>query len=416
MSQFLKVKTVDEVLEILRRIEPLEARLVDMEYARGRVLAEDLTASEPVPHFARAVMDGYAVHARDTFGASETLPALLSIGGEVSMGKAALGRVEPGQAIAVPTGGMLPAGADAVSMVEYTSFLDERTIEVTKPVAPGDNVLGVGEDIGVGEKLFPAGRRLRPQDIGVLAALGITSIKVHRRPRVAILSTGDEIVPVSTRDLSPGKVRDINALTLAGQVEEAGGITVLRQIVPDDLSSLASACRGALDNHDVLLFSGGSSVGVRDYTLKILDHFPDAELLVHGVAVRPGKPTILATIGKKLFWGLPGHPVSAMTVFEAFVRPSLQLLQGWKGAETIDALASTHSAILSRRLPSVHGRTDFVPVALSMGKEKLMAAPIFGKSASINILGRADGYVIVPEHVEGLDAGTDVEVRLYSRP
>jgi molybdopterin molybdotransferase len=414
MSQFLKVKTVEEVLAILRRIEPLEAESVDTDAACGRILAEDLSASEPVPHFPRALMDGYAVRARDTFGASETLPALLSIGGEVSMGKAALGRLDPGQAIAVPTGGMLPAGADAVSMVEYSYFLDEQTIEVTRPVAPGDNVLAVGEDIGLGEKLFPAGWRLRPQDIGVLAALGVTSVEVHRRPRVAILSTGDEIVPVSTRDLPPGKVRDINALSLAGLVEAAGAVTNLKQIVPDDLESLVSACRKALAHHDALLFSGGSSVGARDYTLKILDHFPEGELLVHGVAIRPGKPTILAKIGKKVFWGLPGHPVSAMTVFEAFVRPSLQRLQGWREATVADSLASTRKAILSRRLPSVHGRTDYVPVGLSMDRERLLASPIFGKSASINILARADGYVIIPEHVEGLDVETEVEVHLYS--
>jgi molybdopterin molybdotransferase len=414
MSQFLKVKTVDEVLAILRQWGPLPADVVELDSACGRILSEELHAPEPVPHFARAVMDGYAVRARDTFGASETLPAFLDVEGEVSMGQAFLCMLQPGKAIAVPTGGMLPPGADAVSMVEYTHSVDEKSIEVTKPVAPGDNVLQVGEDIAVGERLFSAGKRLRPHDVGVLAALGFVTVAVHRRPRVALLSTGDEILPVTTSQLSPGKVRDINTFSLAAQVREAGGLVGFRKIVPDDLDSLVAACRAALEDHDVLLLSGGSSVGARDYTLDILKHFPAAELLVHGVAIRPGKPTILAGIGEKIFWGLPGHPVSAMTVFEAFVCPSLQLLQGMIEDDVVGSMAGTHKAALGCRLPSVHGRTDYVPVALKRENGELLAFPIFGKSASISILVRSDGYVIVPEHVEGFDTGSEVSVHLYS--
>lgn len=414
MSQFLKVKTAAQVLTILRQLQSLSPQSVALDEACGRVLAEAVCAPEPVPHFDRSVMDGYAVRARDTFGASETLPALLEIAGEISMGETTSLSVESGKAVAIPTGGMLPAGADAVVMVEYTYPLDERTIEVTRPVAPGDHVLKAGEDVQRGEKFFPVGWRLRPQDVGVLAALGITSADVYRRPRVAILSTGDEIVPVSTREVAPGKIRDINSFTIAAQVEEAGGRVGTRAVITDDLDSLVTACRTALADHDVLLLSGGSSVGVRDFTLRILESFAESELLVHGVAIRPGKPTIMARVGDKIFWGLPGQPVSAMMIVKAFVQPCLSILQGVRqiGEEAITG--NSRTAILRRRLPSVHGRTDYVPVILSKGESGFSATPVFGKSAMISTLARSDGYVVVPEHVEGLDEGEEVDVYLFS--
>lgn len=414
MAQFLKVKTSEEVLEILRGLEPLPAERVGISSAYGRILAEEIRAPEPVPPFDRAVMDGYAVRARDTFGASETLPALLELSGEISMGMAASLKVEPGKAVAIPTGGMLPEGADAVSMVEYSYPLDEKTIEITKPVAPWDHVLRRGEDIEEGMVLFHAGRHLRSQDIGVLAALGIHSVSVYARPRVAIFSTGDEIVPVETAHLPLGKIRDINSFTLAGQVMEAGGIVGERGLVADNLGTLVEACRSALENHDVLILSGGSSVGVRDFTLKVLDALPNAELLVHGIAIRPGKPTILARIGKKVFWGLPGQPMSAMMICRAFVMPSLLYLQGISGGTGMDGFpGNSCNAILGNQLPSVHGRTDYIPVTLAEEGGRLIATPIFGKSAMISSLSQADGYVIVPEHVEGLDRGTAVRVHLF---
>jgi len=413
VPQFLKVKTAEEVLEILEQIEPLETEVVDLNSACGRVLSANAPAAEPVPHFNRATMDGYAVRAGDTFGASEALPAFLEIAGEVSMGETAAMSVGRGQAVAVPTGGMLPAGADAVVMVEYTSNLDEKTIEVTKPVAPGDNVLQIGEDIREGETLFDIGWRLRPQDIGILAALGVTAVSVYRRPRAAIISTGDEIVPAETDRVPPGKIRDINSFTLSSQIREAGGVVGMREVVVDRLDLLVSACLEALENHDVLLLSGGSSVGVRDYTLDILEHIPNANLLVHGIAVRPGKPTILARVGRKLFWGLPGQPVSAMMIFRAFVIPSLSFLQGQR--KTGDAAGAAVRATLNRRLPSVQGRTDYIPVIVSSEEGAFLATPIFGKSSMIGILARADGYVIIPERVEGLEEGTEVVVNLFSQ-
>lgn len=416
MAHFLKVKSAEEVLEIIRGLAPLRGEEISLDGACGRVLAESIVSPEPVPHFARSVMDGYAVRARDTFGASESLPALLDVVGEVFMGKPASDAVGSNQAVAIPTGGMLPDGADAVVMVEYTSPVDERTIEVFKPVAPGTHIIGPGEDVSLGERLFAEGWTLRPQDLGVLAALGIQTVRVHAVPRVAVLSTGDEVVPPSVIPVPPGKIRDINTMTLGGQVAEGGGRIGIRQLIPDDLDALVAACREAAVSHDVIMLSGGSSVGSRDFTLRILDAFPESELLFHGVAVRPGKPTILARLGEKLFWGLPGQPMSALMICRAFVLPSLAVLQGIADVGGLTSALAGHSceAILEGPLPSVHGRTDLVPVALVAGERGLVAHPLFGKSAMISPLARSQGIVIIPEHVEGLDTGSPVTVHLFS--
>jgi molybdopterin molybdotransferase len=415
MTQFLKVKTVEEVLELLNSIEPLPEETLGLGSSCGRVLADGMRAPEPVPHFDRAVMDGYAVRAQDTFGATETLPALLEVAGEVAMGMEISLKIEPGKAIAIPTGGMLPAGADAVVMVEYTQVLDAQTIEVTRAVAPGENVLKRGEDIAIGEELLPRGWRLRPQDIGMLAALGIGAVAAHRLPRVAIVSTGDEIVPVSTSHLPPGKIRDVNSFSLAAEIQEIGAVVGFQAVVEDRLETLVDTCRDAFHEHDVVMLSGGSSVGMRDFTVRILEGFPDAELLVHGVAIRPGKPTILARIGKKIFWGLPGQPVSALMVCRALVLPSLAVLQGMTGGGSAMELGNTLQGVLTNRLPSVHGRTDYVPVAVGRDGDEILVKPVFGKSAMISVLGRADGYTIIPAHVEGVEQGTRVKVYLFSR-
>ncbi len=413
MTRFLKVKTAGEVLSILDCVKPLPPEQVSLARACGRRLASDIAATEPVPHFARATMDGYAVRARDTFGASESLPALLETSGEVVMGEAPGVRVMPGKAVDVPTGGMLPEGADAVVMVEYTAPLDNTAIEVTRPVAPGENVLKAGEDIAPGEALFRKGAMLRPQDIGVLAALGIVEVEVIRAPRVALISTGDELVPVENRPLPPGKVRDINSFSLAALIESAGGRIGMREMVCDRLEDQVLVCREAIVDHDVIVLSGGSSVGVRDYTARVLSALPESELLVHGVAIRPGKPTIFGRAGGALFWGLPGQPVSALITCQAFVLPSLWKLQGMTQTELPPA--RTLRAVLNRQIPSVHGRTDYFPVSLSRGTGgDPDASPIFGKSGAIGILARADGYVIIPEHVEGLDPGAEVLVFLFS--
>jgi molybdopterin molybdotransferase len=302
---------------------------------------------------------------------------------------------------------MLPEGADSVVMVEYTLAIDDTAIEVTRPVAPGENVLQAGDDIAQGACVLKKFTVLRPQDIGVLAALGVVEVEVFRAPRVALISTGDEIVPVETRPLPPGKVRDINRFSLAAQIASAGALVGLRDTVPDRLEDLVSACMDALGAHDVIVLSGGSSVGARDYTTQVLASLPESELLVHGVAIRPGKPTIFGRTGSALFWGLPGQPVSALITCQEFVLPSLRRLQGMAENERAPAIR----AVLNRQLPSVHGRTDYVPVSLSGGTGAAReASPVFGKSGAISILSRADGYIVIPEHVEGLDTGSEVSV------
>jgi len=414
MSKFLKVKTAQQVLALLSEIRPLPSETIPLERARGRTVASDIRAPEAVPHFFRATMDGFAVRAADTFGASENLPALLTTAGEVLMGECAKAPLVPGTAVAVATGGMLPEGANAVVMIEYTQPAGSGVIEVTRPVAPGENLLAPGDDIRMDEKLFERGRLLGPRDIGVLASLGITEIEVFRRPRVALISTGDEIVPVQTHPLPPGKVRDINTFALAAHMEAAGAEIGLRATVPDRLEELVSACLDALPGHDMIVLSGGSSVGTRDYTIKTLERLPDSKLLVHGVAIRPGKPVILGLSGEKVFWGLPGQPVSALITCRVFVAPSLDRLQGRCEAGLRTDGFGTFQAILDRRLPSVHGRTDFIPVTVSIGEDRVVrAVPIFGKSGAISILARADGYVIVPEHAEGYDRGDEVTVHPF---
>ncbi len=411
MPEFLKVKTAEEVLGLIENFAPLEEETVPLEEAAGRVVSRNVSASCDVPHFRRAVMDGYAVRARDTFGASESLPALLTVVGEVFMGRPAERGLGPGEAMAVPTGGVIPDGADALVMVEYTQEVGDGTIEVTRPVAPGDNILETGDDIAQGSLLFQAGWKLRAQDVGVLAAVGVRSVPVFRVPRVAVLSTGDEIVSPDSLSVPVGKIRDINTFVLAAQVREAGGLPGWTQVVPDDLDLLASACRKAFENHDMVVLSGGSSVGARDYTVQVLERLEGSELLVHGVAIRPGKPTILARIGPRILWGLPGQPASAMIVFTAFVRPSLLRLQGLN----VDRSSKTQTcqAVLRRNMPSVHGRADYIRVHLWEEKGHMWAEPVFGSSAMISTLTKADGYVIVPEHVEGLEAGTVVTVHLF---
>jgi molybdopterin molybdotransferase len=412
MTKFLKVISPSAVLKILERFPPLDPETVVLENATGRVLAGAVVAGENIPAFPRATMDGFAVRARDVYGASEIIPALLEVVGKVEMGEAADQQLITGQAIAIPTGGMLPPGADAVVMVEHTQPLDDRTIEVTRPAAPGDNVLQAGEDLRLGEEVLPAGHRLRPQDAGLLAALGIMSVDVVRRPRVAVISTGDEVVPADTARLPVGKTRDINSFSLGGQLAQAELPYTLCGIVEDALPQLTAACRQALADHDVVLLSGGSSVGARDYTIQVLESLPGAEILFHGIAVRPGKPTILARVGQKVFWGLPGQPVSALTIFTAFVKPLLERLEGEREKSVLRE--ATRIATLSASLPSVHGRSDYASVVLEEKDGRLWATPLFGKSAMISLLSRADGYVIVPEHSEGLDRGTEVRIHLFS--
>ena len=410
MLEFFQLKTIEEVLALLERFPVLAAETVPLQQAWNRVLAADVAAPADVPEFDRACMDGYAVRARDTFGASPGSPAWLSISGEVAMGAVATQPLAPGQAQRLATGGMLPPGADAVVMVEYTQELGDQTIEVYRSVAPLENVVQRGEDVTAGTVLLRAGARLRPQDIGLLAALGVAAVPVRRRPRVAVLATGDEIIPITAAP-QPGQMRDANSYALAAQIMACGGDPQPLGIIPDRLEAWQAAIETALAASDLILLSGGSSVGTRDLAVAAIRSFPDAEILVHGVAISPGKPTILATIGGKPLFGLPGHPVSALVIMDILVQPLLAQLLGLAGPEPPWRRRVT--ARLSRNLASAAGREEFVRVRLRLADDGLWADPILGKSGLISTMVKADGLVRIPLHTEGLEQGERVEVRLF---
>ena len=410
--EFFRLQTREEVLALYPRFAPVGVEEVDLAGALGRVLAGPVPAPEDVPAFPRASMDGYGVRAADTFGASVGAPQYLEIKGDVPMGVEPARPVGPGETLRVPTGAMLPPGADAVVMVEYTAEHPDGTLEVRRPVAPGENVLKPGEDVQQGEVLFPTGSLLRPQDLGLLAALGVTRLTVYRRPRVVILSSGDEIVAI-TQNPAPGQVRDSNAYLAAAQVAAWGGIPKLKGIVPDDFEALKTALSEALPAADLILISGGSSVGVRDLTLEAIKALSAAEVLVHGVAIRPGKPTILAAVGQPALplLGLPGHPASAAVVMEVLGKPLLARLAG---LEDGPPWGGEVAALLSRNLAGASGREDYVRVRLRLEGETLWADPVLGPSGLLSPLVKSDGLVVIPLGVEGLLRGDAVTVRLFS--
>jgi molybdopterin molybdotransferase len=409
---FYRVQTRAQALAHLTRFPHLEAEEVGLAGALGRVLAEPVVAPEDLPAFARATVDGYAVRARETFGASEATPALFDLAGEVAMGQVPEVAALPGQAVRVWTGGMLPDGADAVVMLEYARKLDAASLELTKAVAPGANVIAAGEDAAQGQTVLPAGRRLRPQEVGLLAALGLTAVPVVRRPVAAILSTGNEVVPAEAAP-GPGQIRDVNGPALAALVSQAGGRALSLGLVPDDPERLRAAVAQGLDQADLVLVSGGSSVGAADWTLRTFLSFPQAELLVHGVAISPGKPLILVRVeahGRtKSLWGLPGHVASALVSFHLFVQPLLRRrLQG-----AVEPLGRTVRARLARNLASTQGREDWVRIGLAEQDGRLVAHPILGPSGLVSTLVKADGLLKIDLEVEGLEAGEEVEVHLF---
>jgi molybdopterin molybdotransferase len=406
---FTLVPPEDARARILERVQPLgEVEEVPTYDAVGRVLAEDATSSQVLPDFRRSTVDGYAVQARDTFGASGTLPAYLTLIGEVAMGRETDLRVEPSTTAIVHTGGMVPEGADAVVMVEHTQRAREDEVEILGRVAPGENVIQVGEDIAPGDLILPAGHRLRAQDVGGLLAVGITRLRVARQPRVAIFATGDEVIPPD-RATRPGQVRDINSYTVGALVEQAGGIALRGGILPDDYEQLLGRARQALDEGaDMLVLSAGSSVSARDMTARVFDELGEPGVLVHGIATKPGKPTILAMSGERPLMGLPGNPVSAFVQFMLVGLPVVYRLGG-----TTPPRRFTLQARLATNVASVAGREDYVPTKLIERDGDLWAEPIFFKSNLIFTLVQADGLLKVPLDVTGLEADTLVEVLLF---
>jgi molybdopterin molybdotransferase len=391
---------------------------VALTQARGRVLAADVVAPEDLPPHPRSVVDGFAVRAADTFGASEALPAYLAVIGEVLMGRSPEDSLGAGEAMRIPTGGLLPPGADAVVMVEHTETLAAGAapglhasagIEVRRPVGPGENVIQPGEDVRRGTVALRAGTVLRPSHIGLLAGLGVTRVAVAMPPRVTVISTGDEVVSPDQAP-APGCIRDINGPALCAAVEAEGGAPAFFGIVRDEFDAILTALDAARGASDLVLISGGSSIGLRDEVARAMEALGPPGVIVHGVAMKPGKPTVIGLCGQVPIVGLPGHPTTVLVVFHVFVREMIGGLLG-RPPEPLPVV----KARLARRVASSTGRADYLRVKLETRGGELWAAPILGKSGLISTMVGADGLAVIPEAVEGVEVGEEVAVEVFVR-
>jgi molybdopterin molybdotransferase len=408
---FFKVLAPQDALRLLLAVEPVGAERIPSVKGRARVLAEALHSTVDLPHFHRAAMDGYAVKAKDTFGASQSLPAYLKLAGVVEMGKEARQSLATGEAMRISTGGMMPPDSDAVVMVEYSEEVAGPLVEIHRGVSPWQNVIQIGDDIKKGELVFPRGRRLRPHDIGALTGVGISSIPVYQRPRVALISTGDEIVDADTEPL-PGQVRNINQHSLAGLIEECGGELKDWGVIRDDRSELTAAIGAALQWGDLVLLSGGSSMGAKDIALETILSFPDSEFIFHGISIAPGKPTIFAKACGKPILGLPGYPVSALVIFDLFAASLIRRLGG-EEVDDLQRFSKSVRATLKTNIASQIGREDYVRVTLERESNRYVATPLPSKSGAIFTLVKADGMVRIEMNQDGLERDEEVEVILF---
>lgn len=409
MTELFTVRTPAEAWQLfLSHVQPtVRTEQIATIDALDRVLTTTPTSPQDLPDFERSTVDGYAVNAADTYGASPTLPAFLDLVGEVPMGQASTIELGVGQAALVHTGGMVPAGATGVVMIENTQKVDDASIEVMKPVAEGENIIRIGEDIRTGAPVLEAGRQLRPQDLGGLLALGIITVDVAKPPRVAILSTGDEVISPDKKT-KPGQIRDINSYTLASLTKRAGGEALTYGIIPDDRGALEEAALRAHREADIVVLSAGSSVSYRDMSVDVIDALGEPGVLVHGVSVKPGKPTILAVANGKPIFGLPGNPVSAMVIFDLFITPTIRMLLGTQAPPQQQVQAK-----LARNVSSTTGREDYVQVRLEERDDGLWAVPVFGKSNLIYTLVNAEGVIQIPLDSNGTRAGEWVTVFLH---
>jgi molybdopterin molybdotransferase len=410
MRSFFKVKTPENIFESLKDIEPLGTEFVPITAAFNRVLARDIVSDEDLPGFKRSTMDGYALAAKDTFGASENLPTPLNIVEEIKMGEIPRSTLHRGECAQISTGGMLPEGADAVVMVEYTQKVEGGVVEISRPVSPLENVILSDDDVKKGQVVLHKGSLLRPQDLGILAGLGISTVDVFTQPKAAIISTGEEIVDISKKP-EVGQMRDINSYTLGGLCVQSGVEPIYCGIIKDKFEDIRLFIEKGLFQADVVLLSGGSSVGVKDFTLDAILSLDGVEVVAHGVSISPGKPTIIARRGNKTLWGLPGHPVSAMIIFDIFLRYLFGRLIG------LTNLTEYHSrmieAEIDRNIESATGREDYIRVKLSHIEGRWLATPILGKSGLISTMVEADGIVTIDMNTEGLYRGEMVRVRLF---
>lgn len=379
---------------------------VNIEKCQNRVLAKDIYSTINVPEFNRSTVDGYAILTKDSHGSSPSIPAMLNIVGKVTMGQYIDKVIKSGQAMYVPTGGMIPKGADGVIMIEDVELMDDTSLLAYKPISNGENLILKGEDIKSQDLALKKGTKLNPDHIGVLAALGISEIEVYKKIKFYIISTGDEIIGID-EELTIGKVRDINSYTLGAMIEGIGGQVVGKSIIHDDYEALRQEVANALDISHIVLISGGSSVGTMDYTHKVIDSFEGRGVFVHGLSIKPGKPTIVGEGKNKPIIGLPGHPISSIVVFKALVE---EFAYNKLGVEIIKARVN---AIVDSNFPSSPGRQTYHMVKLKKEDNKFIASPIFGKSGMISLMSQADGFIIIEDYQEGVYKGEEREIYIF---
>ncbi|OGW25644.1 MAG: molybdopterin molybdenumtransferase MoeA [Nitrospirae bacterium GWC2_42_7] len=408
------VKTAETALKLLidnLPLKTLKEKNLKIEDSLNAISSKDIFSSEDLPAFKRSTVDGYAVKAEDTFGATETMPVYLNLEKEIFMGQMADFSLSEDGAAKIPTGGMLPDVADASVMFEHVQIIDDKMIEVFKPVAPAENVIQKGEDVKKGEIIIRRGRRIRPQDIGACAGVGVTEITVYEKPKVSVISTGDEIVSPE-KSLSIGEVRDINSYMLTGMIEESGGIPLIKGIFKDDYEIIRDVMETSLKDSDLIIISGGTSVGTKDIIAKIIDDFGSPGVLFHGLSLKPGKPMIGGMINGVPVFGLPGHPAAVSICFEIFILPILNILSGLN-EKFPQYSRRIVKAKLSKNISSTQGREEHIRVILEEKEDGLWAEPVLGKSGLITTLVKADGTIVVPLNVYGIEKGTIVDVRLF---
>lgn len=413
--RLLNTDTLDEArAKLLAEAEknPPGKERIPFEESLGRILAEDLISEVNIPDFRKSSVDGYAVVSKDTQGVTDSIPVFLDVTEEVAMGHAPSGTVSPGQAVYVPTGGMLPDGTDAMVMVEYAEKFDENSIAVYDSVSPGRNVIQEGEDVRKGSVLMRKGAKVRPQEVGVMASAGISSVCVTAPWKISVISTGDELVDVED-DPTKGQTRDINTYSIAAAGRKYGFDIVSRRVLKDDRALIREAVEEAVKVSDVVLVSGGSSQGEKDFTAGIMDELAQPGVLTHGIALKPGKPTILAYDEKSatVLAGLPGHPAAAMMVFELLIGWLYCQLTGMQQPRRVPAK-------ISENVAAAGGKTTCLLVKLTEEQDDISgcmyrAQPLFGKSGLMTMLTEADGYTLIDTDDEGLKEDQIVQVVLF---
>lgn len=400
---FLKSISSKRVFEILRDFEVnIGVEYINTENAYNRVIACDINSDEDIPYFSRSLVDGYAIKAKDTYGAKETSPRFVNVVGEVRIGEFTNLKINDGECIRVSTGSMVPEGADGVIMQEYVRELFD-SIEITKTIYQGENICFKGEDIKKGEKIIEKGKRLDFFDMGILASLGISKVKVFKKPNINVTSTGDEIVDINETP-GPGKIRDINRYVIKGLFAREGFIVNSSGIAKDSLEEIKEKIILGQDSH-VILISGGSSKGERDYIVEAIEKL-GGEIIFHGINIKPGKPTIFARLRDKPIFGLPGHPASCIAVTIRFVLPFLKKMEG----ERSWLPHSAYTGILTTNVPSNLGIEEFVEITTEKKQNNIFVTPLFSKSSVISTFTKAKGYIIIPEDKEGLEKDEIVEV------